>query len=156
MIRVLGDRVLVALPPKEHVQEAATGYTYQAGQTTAGGIILAKPADTFNVEIATRGIVVQVGEKRGQVDLDDVRAELNEALRNPDLRIDLLSRQALIDGIDRVLMRMQPAPFEVAVGQMVVFSPSAGDQISVDGVDYVILHEAEILGIVDPITKADA
>src|SRR5438874_12596471 len=110
MIRVLHDRVLVALPPKEHEQEAVTGYTYQQGETRASGIILARPADVYNVEIATRGIVVAVGEKSNTVDLDDVRAEVNEVFR-AFLEGDYVSR--LRDDVDRALMRMAPAPFDV-------------------------------------------
>jgi hypothetical protein len=36
--------------------------------------VLAKPADVYNVDLATRGIVVALGEKTQQVDRDDVRA----------------------------------------------------------------------------------
>jgi co-chaperonin GroES (HSP10) len=144
MIRVTGDRVLVALPPKQHTQEAATGFTYQEGQTRASGIVLAKPADTYNVELATRGIVVALGEKRGQVDLDDVRAEVNEYFLsnggNPDAK----------DDIDRLLLKLAPAPFDVQPGDCVLFPPSAGDQIEFEGTSYVILHESELIGVVDP------
>lgn len=149
MIRVLGDRVLVALPPKEHVQESATGYTYQEGQTTASGLILAKPADTFNVELATRGIVVQLGYKSNTVDLDDVRASVHEYFLDGEW-----DGAHVKDDVDRLLMKMQPAPFDVDLGDMVLFPPSAGDQIHQDGVDYVVLHETDIIGVVDPLNQA--
>jgi co-chaperonin GroES (HSP10) len=152
MIRVTGDRVLVALPPKEHVQEATTGYTYQEGHTTGSGLVLAKPADVYNVDLATRGIVVALGEKRGQVDLDDVRAEINEYFIAKAVATDtnVSLRQDVWCDLDRLLMQMAPAPFDVQPGDCVLFSPSAGDQISFDGTDYVILHEGEIIGVVDP------
>jgi co-chaperonin GroES (HSP10) len=156
MIRVLGDRVLVALPPKVHEQEAATGYTFQPGHTTASGLILAKPADVYNDTLATQGIVVALGEKRGQVDLDDVRAEINEFFIDvsQDDTVFMDDAKRMADLADRVLMKMQPAPFDVEVGECVIFSASAGEQLSEDGVSYVILHEHEILGVVAPTKEA--
>lgn len=147
MIRVLGDRVLVVLPPKPHEQEDTTGYTYQnAG--SAGGIILAKPADTFNVELQTRGMVLQLGEKRNVVDLDEVRSEvwtyLLECEATPNTAPE--ERQEL----DRRLMKMQPPPFDVQVGDCVLFAPTAGEALHKDGVDYLILNESDILGVVEP------
>jgi co-chaperonin GroES (HSP10) len=154
MIRVLHDRVLVALPPKEHEQDAATGYTFQAGPTTASGLLLAKPADAFNIEIATRGIVVAVGEKSNTVDLDEVRAAVNdfflaEAAVNADTMYGPSDMKEIAADVDRLLMGMQPAPFDVEPGDLVLFPPSAGDEITEGGLSYVILHESEIIGVVD-------
>jgi co-chaperonin GroES (HSP10) len=149
MIRVTGDRVLVALPPKEHVQEAVTGYTYQEGHTTGSGLVLAKPADVYNVDLATRGIVVALGEKSQQVDRDDVRAALT-AFFCEWLDTEERSFKVLIDGVDEALQFMNPAPFDVQPGDCVLFSPSAGDQIEFEGTSYVILHESELIGVVDP------
>jgi co-chaperonin GroES (HSP10) len=155
MIRVLGARVLVALPVKEHQQEASTGYTYQSGQTTASGLILAKPADVYNVELATRGIVMQVGDKRGLVDLDDVRAEINEFFLS-DVEYGA-STQAVRIAVDRLLMKMAPAGFDVEVGDCVVFPASAGEQFTYeDGINYVLLHEEDIIGVIDPLKEAAA
>jgi co-chaperonin GroES (HSP10) len=151
MIRVLHDRVLVALPPKEHTQDAATGYTFQLGTQTASGLFLARPADAFNIEIATRGIVVAVGEKSNTVDLDEVRSELHtwfvEFITEHAGQVPALS--IVGDEVDRILMRMQPAPFEVEPGDLVIFPPSAGDEVTENGLSYVILHESEIIGVVD-------
>ncbi len=148
MIRVLGDRVLVALPPKEHQQDAATGYTYQAGETTASGLIVAKPPDVYNVELATRGIVMQVGEKSGTVDLDEVFALITEEgeRSNPDF-----DDRHLVEA----LRTLEPAAFDVQVGDCVLFPATAGDQIIDGGVNYCILHEDDILAVVDPLTKED-
>ena len=138
MIRVIGDRVLVALPPKETSQEDATGYSYQSEQVTSGGIILARPADAYSIEVATRGIVMQVGSKRGTVSLDTVCGLISE----------YGSDRA---GLMRALHRVGPAPFEVEVGDCVLFAPGAGEQIDSEGVSYVILHEEQVLARVDPL-----
>jgi co-chaperonin GroES (HSP10) len=138
MIRVLGDRVLVALPPKETSQEDATGYSYQTEQVSDGGIILAKPVDAYNIEIATRGIVVQVGHKRGAVNLETA--------------IGCVTTYGTdIAGLLRALRRLEPAPFEVSVGDCVLFAPGVGEQIDSDGVSYVILHEDQVLARVEPL-----
>ena len=140
--RLLGARVLVALPPKDETQEPSTGFTYQQEQTTASGLILAKPADVYNVQTATRGLVVQLGEKRGTVDLDDVLAVLDE-----------VQVETAVASVRAAMKRLAPAPFEVEVGDIVVFAPSAGEQFEQDDVQYVILREADVFGILDA-TKA--
>lgn len=148
MMRILGDRVLVALEPPTHEQEATTGFSYKPQDTTPSGIILAARADAYDPERSTRGIVMQVGEKRGQVDLDDARSEVNEFfLSGAEYGA---SAAAVRIAVDRVLMAMGPAPFDVAVGDMVVFPLAAGSGFHHDGLDYVILAESEILGVLEP------
>jgi co-chaperonin GroES (HSP10) len=153
-LRVLGDRLLVALPPKAETQDEQTGYTVQDLQQTASGLYLAKPTDQYNVEIATRGIVVQLGDKRGVVDLDDVRAEVNEWF----MACDSFGWTwgGAKDAVDRVLTEMAPAGFDVAVGDCVLFPPSAGEQIQDGDITYVVLRESEIIGVVEPHTKDEA
>lgn len=154
-IRVLGDRVLVALPPKVEVQDDATGYTYQEKVTTSG-IILAKPPDAYDVEVATRGIVMQLGEKTGTVDLDDVLSAIGDLETRPewaardDAQMCRDAGPAMVRLAEAVaaLKRLNPAPFDVAVGDMVIFPPNVGEQFSQDGIDYVILSESQIAGVV--------
>ncbi len=140
-MKLLGDRVLVALPPKTHEQDAATGYTYQAGDTTPSGLILAKPADVYNIEIATRGIVVQLGEKSHTVDLDEVLAAIDET---PD---DWTERD---DDIKANIKKLAPAPYDLAVGECVIFAPSAGEDLEIAGIWHRILQERDIIGVVEP------
>jgi co-chaperonin GroES (HSP10) len=149
MIRILGDRVLVALPPKEHKHDEATGYTYQESKTKSGLILVAKPADVFNLELATRGIVMQLGEKKGTVNLDEVLSVLDEQ--------DTVVASGCIDRDDvkTWLQRLGPAPFAVDVGQMVIFPPTAGESFSEDGIDYVILREDDVLAVVEPYAKEE-
>mgnify|MGYP000258103491 CR=1 FL=1 len=128
MMRVIGDRVLVLLPPKATEQEDSLGFTYQARTVTPSGLILARPADTYDVEIATRGIVVQLGTRK-----------------------DTISRSEAVDALaEGRLDTLAPAPFPVSVGDCIVFPPSAGEQIVQDGLTYLILREDDILGIVEP------
>jgi co-chaperonin GroES (HSP10) len=155
MMRILGDRVLVALEPPTHEQEATTGFSYKPQETRESGIILAARADAYDPERSTRGIVMQVGEKRGQVDLDDVRAEVNEVFIGAMFSETLLPHE-IKEAVDRALMRMAPAPFDVQVGDMVIFAIASGSSFTHDGVSYVILSESEILGVLDPHSKEAA
>lgn len=144
MIRVLGNRVLVALPPKVHKQEDSIGFTYQPKGVTETGIILAGESDAADIIIATRGIVVQLGQQDQRVDLDDVRAAFDSVY---------CETGADIGDAMRAVLALAPAPFDVEVGDCVVFAPSTGDTLSLDGIDYLILRESDILGIVEPTGK---
>lgn len=131
MIRPTGDRVLVALPPREDVT------------VSAGGIVLVKDPDRFYAP--TRGIVVALGEKTGTVDLDEACAVVEEFQGSEDFIGG--------DKVFTALRALAPAPFEVVVGDCVIFPQSAGEEIHDNGIDYVILREAEIIGVVEPIQK---
>jgi co-chaperonin GroES (HSP10) len=138
MIRVLGDRVLVALPPRDDET------------TTASGIVLVKDPDRFYTP--TRGIVMQVGEKETRVEMDDVRDAVRDFIESDDAMG--WTKRGLSDALSEVIAKTAPAPFDVAVGDCVLFSASAGDQITQDGIDYVLLREDEILGVVDANSEA--
>lgn len=158
-LRLLGDRVLVALPPKAETQDPITGYTVQAVEQTASGLLLAKPTDMYNVETATRGIVVQLGEKSRQVDLDEALALFPDSAslaavkagRASAAKVEYLSPEA----VREELSTLAPAPFDVELGDCVVFAPSAGEPLVEEGSDvaYVILRESDIIGVLTPKEK---
>ena len=104
MIRVTGDRVLVQLPPK--VDEVVSD----------GGIVLVRDPDA--IRLPSRGIVVGLGEKSDMVSLDDVLACWDECER------------LLIIDWRAALATLKPAPFDVALGDCVLFPTSAGEQCS--------------------------
>lgn len=127
-VHVLGDRVLVALPPEDN-------------QTvTASGIVLVRDPDAR--KLPTRGIVVQLGERSETVEIE-AACQAIAGLQDPD---DVL----------RALRALGPAPFDVQIGDCVLFPTSAGDEFTANGIDYVILREAEIIGIVEPVTSEAA
>jgi co-chaperonin GroES (HSP10) len=128
MIKIIGDRVLVALPPREDEV------------TTASGLVLIKDPDRFYTP--TRGIVVALGEKTGTVDLDEVCALVREFQGSEDFI-----------GAEKVfaaIRALAPVPFDVDIGDCVIFPPSAGDEIRDGEIDYVILREVDIIGVVAP------
>lgn len=149
-IRVLGDRVLVLLPPAEVEQDATTGYAFLPRDVTESGLILARSPHAYDEEGQTRGIVAKLGDKGRVVDLDDVRREVHEFwIEYDSWAVD--SNRSVNDEIDRLLMKMEPAPFEVQVGDCVLFSASDGERVDYDGQRYVIMREAELLGVVEAV-----
>jgi co-chaperonin GroES (HSP10) len=130
MIRLVGDRVLVALPPREDVT------------VSAGGIVLVKDPDRFHTP--TRGIVVALGEKSGTVDLDEVMAIFSELPECSNFQLGAVRDE---------IRTLAPAPFDVEVGDCVIFPQSAGEEIRDGEIDYVVLMEHEIIGVVEPSEK---
>lgn len=126
MIKILGDRVLVLLEatPPEIVTES--------------GILLQRDPDYRKVP--TRGIVAQLGEKRDSVEIAAVLAVLDEQ-----------TPFAAVDDVTEAMRALRPAPFDVAVGDCIIFSPGDGEEVELDGSSYVILREFEILGVVEAV-----
>jgi hypothetical protein len=110
---------------------------------TDSGILLVKDPDVLRTP--TRGIVVQLGEKRGTIDLDDVVSALSE--------LDSPRYLTSIPDVIALLKKFRPAPFDVALGDCVLFSPGAGDAFEKDGIDYCVVRESDIIGVVEPIQK---
>ena len=133
MVRVLGDRVLVALPPAEDET------------VSPAGIVLVRDPDAKKTP--TRGLVVQVGEKAGSTTLDEMEAMFR------DLAID--GKCDLVELVANLSL-LHPAPFDVQVGDCVIFPPSAGEEFTENDIDYVVLRESEIIGIVEPKEEAAA
>lgn len=124
MIRVIGNRLLVALPPEPEEL------------TSASGLVLVRDPDVMKTP--TSGIVITLGEKTGTVSIDDVLCVLDE-LNEPTGAADVRS----------AMKQLAPAPFDVSVGDHVLFNRFVGDYVTIDGVQYVILSESDILGTVE-------
>lgn len=131
MIRLVGDRVLVLLPPKE------------TETVTDSGLVLVKDPE---LRTQTRGIVVAVGQKTGTVSLEKVCTLIQDECQQARKAADVIA----------AVRKLHPPPFDVAVEDCVIFSVAAGDAIDVDGHRYVILNEADILGILEPLAKGAA
>lgn len=151
MMQILGDRVLVALPPAEEEQ------------VTPAGIVLVKDPD--RIYTPTRGIVMQLGRKSNTCDLDDVRSEVHTWFVE-EKRANLERGRAgehwggneaysfAHVRVNELLRTMRPAPFDVQVGDCVIFGLGAGHAFEHEGVDYVVLRESEIIGVLQPKEEA--
>lgn len=52
-------------------------------------------------------------------------------------------------GTGRILENGEKAPLEVKVGERVIFSRYAGTEVKVEGEEYLIINERDILAVVD-------
>lgn len=139
-VKVLGDRVLV----KPDVID-------NAPETTASGIVLAKSmAAALTGEDKTtsvsRGTVIAIGRPRHPLYVEALALAA---------KLDAVCCRSLADDervsdaahLLRDLVRRQPCS---AVGDDVLFSHDAGQQITLEGEVYILLHEDELLAIVEP------
>lgn len=134
MMRIFGDRVLVALPPDPGELK------------TPSGLVLMSDPDVNRTP--TRGIVVAIGQHTGKVDVDEVVGVIVEMVGN--------TVGATVSEVAKAVKRLGPAPFDVRVGECVIFPPWVGDQFEQDGIEYVVVREAEIIGVVDAIKNEGA
>lgn len=127
--RPLGDRVLIRPEPPSDISE--------------GGIHLVEARKPDEC-----GQVVAVGEKHGRIDLDDALASIDS--------IDIGPCGSCAEPIERAdivaaLKALRPAPFDVKVGDTVLFSWAAGQEITVDDgkATYLLMRESDLLAVVE-------
>ena len=132
-LKVLGDRVLV----KPDILSNAPV------QTDSGVVIATSMAAAVTGEDATpsvnRGTVIAVGHPKHP------RAEEVLELVNELEQVEF--RRAEDISLLRDLVRREPC---CAVGDDVLFAYDAGQQITLDDESYILLHEADLLAIVEP------
>lgn len=129
---------------------------------TDSGLVLARDPDKFRTP--TQGIVMALGEKIGTVNLEDVLSALLElqtksewpARDDAQMCCDAGPTMVRRADAEQAIQSLQPAPFDVEVGDCVLFSRGAGDALSADGVDYVVLFESEILCVLEPLKQHEA
>ena len=140
-LRVLGDRVLV----KPDVNTNAPVQT-EAGVFLAKSLAAAVTGEDPTKSVH-RGTVVGVGTPRHPLYLEasTLAGKLEAYHSCPGPLGDELVEDAA--QLLRDLIRRQPC---VAVGDDVLFSHDAGQETVIDGEPLVILHEHELLAIVEP------
>jgi len=143
-LRLIGPKVLVALEPKPTSVEDTTGMNYHDKGRTASGIILVQPTDVYESEEHSRGLVVALGEKKGVVELELVRRAVRQSMDFDDLL--------------RRLTHLAPASFDMAIGDVVLFPPTAGVSLGEqdDGIYYVLLNDTDIQAVIQPKESAVA
>jgi chaperonin GroES len=57
--------------------------------------------------------------------------------------------EVLAVGPGKVLDNGKRVPLEVSAGQKVLFAKYAGSEVKIDGEEYLILRESDIMGIVE-------
>ena len=102
-------------------------------------LVAAGPADAANIRpLADRVVIERVEDRtRGGIIIPDTAKE------KPSEGVVVGVGQGRFDGGVRVPMEVQP-------GDRVLFGGYAGTEISLDGQDFLIMRESEILGILEP------
>ena len=140
-VRVLGDRVLVRPDVNANAPQ----------QTDAGIYLATSLAAAVTGEDATtslhRGTVIAVGNPKHS--LHHEAETLAARLEWTDAATSLGDREAVADAVLllRDLVRRHPC---VSVGDDVLFSHDAGQELTLDGETFVILHETDLLAVVVP------
>lgn len=132
-LRVLGDRILVQPDEDLNAPELLPSGIHVA--RTLGAAVTGTDK-TFSVQ---RGTVLAVGTPRHP--RKDLAHELAEWLDDQGDRH--IETAALL----RDLVRKEPG---VAVGDDVLFNHDAGQSITLENHRYIILHEHELLAVVEP------
>lgn len=140
-VRVLGDRVLIQPDTLANAPEQTAGGVFLA-RSLASAVVGEDP--TVSV---MRGTVVAVGRPRHPLHAEAVTLATKverfvAAGETPGRQSVFLDAAHLL----RDLVRRHPA---VSVGEDVLFAPDSGQTITVDAETYVLLHEAELLAVVE-------
>lgn len=141
-LRVLGDRVLVKPDVQTNAPEQTESGVYVAA-TMAAAVSGADPTTSVH-----RGTVMAVGtpvhplKHETEVLVDKLFAYYDSYDNDYVTPLALEAADLLCD-----LVRRVPC---VAVGDDVLFSSDAGQETTLDGDTYVILHEHELLAVIDP------
>lgn len=140
-LRVLGDRILVRPDVVSHAPEQK-GAVFVAKSLAAA--VTGEDAETS----VSRGTVVAVGRPRHP--LHDEAVALADVLeRRVAARVSILEHDYDADSAAmlRDLVRRQPC---CAIGDDVLFAYDAGQRIDLEDDTFIILHEADLLAIVEP------
>jgi chaperonin GroES len=124
-LRPLHDRVLIA--PHKNPDVSTSG-------------LLHLPENRTDQYLEMQGTVVAVGTKSDAVSLDAVEAIVLEADSCAD------SYKYIVEA----LKALRSAPFDVQVGDDVLFSWTVGQEITIDDVKYLLLREEDILAVLEP------
>ena len=143
-VRVLGDRVLVRPDVNANAPQQTDAGIYLAS-SLAAAVTGEDPTSSLH-----RGTVVAVGNPKHP--LHHEAEHLAARLVKPYLLLEHKDKdqwQPIVDAAEmlRDLVRRQPC---VSVGDDVLFSHDAGQDLTLDGETFVILHETDLLAVVVP------
>lgn len=143
-LRVLGDRVLIKPDVNSNAPEQNEGGIFLAG-SLAAAVTGEDPTESVH-----RGTVIAVGRPIHPLkqEAEALAATLDRFQIWEDDDLPLASNLcADAAAMLRDLVRREPC---VQVGDDVIYSHDAGQNITIDHETYVMLHEAELLGVLEP------
>ncbi len=124
--------------------------------TCAGAILLAKRVDNLDRPgIETMDISVHRNAFGRQVDSFEAALTV-EGLQGPPFHAVFIRAPLIqsVAGKARAICRLEDGtivPLDVKVGDRILFGKYSGSDIKIDGEEYLILREDEVLGILDPV-----
>lgn len=133
-LRVLGDRILVQPDEDRNAPELLASGIHVA--KTLSAAVLGEDK-TFSVQ---RGTVLAVGRPR-----HPLKEEAEALARHFEIEPDAITEEAA--ALLRTLVCRVPA---VNIGDDVLFNHDAGQQLTLDNQRYIILHEHELIAVVEP------
>ena len=93
-------------------------------EITKGGIILSETSDA--TKSPTTGVVIAVGPGRYSNGPNVITEAINTKVHN----------------------KQQPLPMSVKVNDVVMWTKFAGSNITIEGIDCIIMHESDLIGII--------
>lgn len=141
-LRVLGDRVLVKPDVNANAPEQRESGVFVA-KSLAAAVTGEDPTQSLH-----RGTVIAVGTPRHPLwhEAETLAHKLNSRTAWTNVPREELPELCAADLL-MDLVRKQPA---VVVGDDVLFSHDAGQELTLDEGTYVILHEHELIAVIEP------
>ena len=131
-VDILANAVKVTLGPKG--RNVVLDKSYGAPRTTKDGVTVAK-----EIELQDKF------ENMGAQMVKEVASKTNDEAGDGTTTATILAQSIVREGIKYVTAGMNP--MDVKVGDLVLFGKWSGTEVKIDGKEYSIMKESDIMGI---------
>ena len=131
-VNILADTVKVTLGPKG--RNVVMDKSYGAPRITKDGVSVAKEID-----------LEDKFENMGAQMVKEVASKTNEEAGDGTTTATILAQAIVKEGVKYVTAGMNP--MDVKVGDKVLFGKWSGTEVKIDGKEYSIMKESDIMGI---------
>ena len=131
-VNILADTVKVTLGPKG--RNVVMDKSYGAPRITKDGVSVAKEIDLDDKF-----------ENMGAQMVKEVASKTNEEAGDGTTTATILAQAIVTEGVKYVTAGMNP--MDVKVGDKVLFGKWSGTEVKIDGKEYSIMKESDIMGI---------
>ena len=66
-----------------------------------------------------------------------------------EVLFDQIARQKLLVGVDQLANAVKVTPLDVKAGDRILFGKYSGTEVKIDGEDFLIMREDDILGVLE-------
>ena len=131
-VNILADTVKVTLGPKG--RNVVMDKSYGAPRITKDGVSVAKEID-----------LEDKFENMGAQMVKEVASKTNDEAGDGTTTATILAQSIVREGIKYVTAGMNP--MDVKIGDVVLFGKWSGTEVKIDGKEYSIMKESDIMGI---------